>query len=324
MMAATRKAFPGLTVRLSDWNEAFNKFLVECSGPGEPDGWWLVDLTTGKADPIGLAYTIAAKDVGPMRMLRYKAGDGLDMAGVLTLPPDRPARNLPLVMLPHGGPHSHDYPVFDWWAQAYASRGYVVFQPNFRGSTGSGSDFERAGWGEWGRKMQTDISDGLAELVKQGIADPKRVCIVGASYGGYAALVGVTIQQGLYRCAVSVAGIGDIPKMLRDDIRESGGNDTLRRALKRNVGNGSDMQQVSPVTFANRADAPILLIHGKDDIVVPFSQSTDMLNALKRAGKPAELVTLAGEDHWLSRSETRLAMLKAAVAFVEQHNPADK
>jgi dipeptidyl aminopeptidase/acylaminoacyl peptidase len=112
--------------------------------------------------------------------------------------------------------------------------------------------------------------------------------------------------------------------MLRDDIRESGGNDTLRRALKQDVGNGSDMQQVSPVTFADRADAPILLIHGKDDIVVPFSQSTDMLNALKRAGKPAELVTLAGEDHWLSKSATRLTMLKAAVAFVEQHNPADK
>jgi dienelactone hydrolase len=323
MMAATRKAFPGLTVTLADWNESFDKFLVECSGPGEPDGWWLVDKKTGKAEPIGLGYAVAASDVGPMRMVPYKAADGLDMAGVLTLPPNRPAKNLPLVMLPHGGPHTRDYPVFDWWAQAFAVRGYAVFQPNFRGSTGLGHEFRSAGQGQWGRKMQTDISDGLAELAKQGIIDPKRACIVGASYGGYAALAGVTVQQGLYRCAVSVAGIGDIPKMLRDDIRESGGNDTLRRALKQDVGNGSDMQQVSPVTFADRADAPILLIHGKDDIVVPFSQSTDMLNALKRAGKPAELVTLAGEDHWLSKSATRLTMLKASVAFAEKHNPPD-
>ena len=323
MLAATRKAFPGLTVRLSDWNEAFNKFLVECSGPGEPDGWWLVDLTTGKAAPIGLAYAIASMDVGPMRMFRYKAADGLDMAGVLTLPPDRPAKNLPLVMLPHGGPHARDYPVFDWWAQAFASRGYAVFQPNFRGSTGSGADFERAGWGEWGGKMQTDISDGLAELARQGVVDPKRACIVGASYGGYAALAGVTVQQSLYRCAVSVAGIGDIPKLVRDNIHESGSNGTMIRSLKQTVNTGRDMKLVSPVSFAGRADAPILLIHGKDDIVVPFSQSTDMASALRKAGKPVEFVILEGEDHWLSKSETRLMMLKATVGFVEMHNPPD-
>lgn len=323
IMAATRKAFPGLTVWLSDWNDSFDKLLVATSGVGEADGWWLVDIKTGKADNLGNAYSVHPADVGPMRMLTYKAADGLEIAGVLTLPPGRPAKNLPVIMLPHGGPHARDYPTFNYWAQAFASRGYAVFQPNFRGSTGSGARFLRAGWGEWGRKMQTDISDGLSELSRQGIVDPKRACIVGLSYGGYAALAGVTVQQGLYRCAISIAGIGDISKMLRDDVRESGHDATMIRSLKQTVGIGRDMKPVSPITFASRADAPVLLIHGVDDTVVPFSQSSDMLGALKRAGKAVELIKLAGEDHWLSKSETRLTTLKAAVAFAEKHNPPD-
>jgi dipeptidyl aminopeptidase/acylaminoacyl peptidase len=133
--------------------------------------------------------------------------------------------------MPHGGPEARDYPVFDWWAQAFASRGYVVLQPNFRGSTGYGAAFLRAGYGEWGRKMQSDISDGLAFLVDAGIADPGRACIVGASYGGYAALAGVTLQKGLYRCAVSVAGISDLQKMVATDVYESGGDATMARVV---------------------------------------------------------------------------------------------
>ena len=322
-MMAARRAFPGVSVRLADASEKFDRLIVETSGPGDPDSWWLLDGTTGGKERLGQGYAIDPADVGPMRMLRFRAADGLEMAGVLTLPPGASANNLPLVMLPHGGPPARDYPVFDWWAQAFAARGYAVFQPNFRGSTGLGSAFRRAGWGEWGRKMQSDISDGLAELARQGIIDPKRACIVGGSYGGYAALAGVTLQQGLYRCAVSVAGIGDIPRMLRDTVRESGDDLSLDRAMKREVGAGRDMVAVSPASFADRADAPILLIHGEDDTVVPFAQSRAMANALKRAGKPVELLTLEGEDHWLSKSVTRLKMLEAAVAFVEKHNPAE-
>ncbi len=148
------------------------------------------------------------------RMVDYRASDGLALRGVLTLPPGRRPKALALVVLPHGGPEERDYPRFDWWAQAFASRGYAVFQPNFRGSSGYGVQFRNAGLGEWGRKMQTDISDGVADLAKKGIVDPKRACIVGGSYGGYAALAGVTVQQGLYRCAVSVAGVADLSDML--------------------------------------------------------------------------------------------------------------
>src|SRR6202007_2715282 len=137
----------------------------------------------------------------------------------------REAKGLPLVVMPHGGPEAHDRPGFDWWAQAFASRGYAVFQPNFRGSDGSGDAFRDAGFGQWGRKMQTDISDGVAELARRGIVDPKLVCIVGASYGGYAALAGVTLQHGLYRCAVSYAGVANMDSMQiydTDDGDDSG------------------------------------------------------------------------------------------------------
>ncbi len=250
-----------------------------------------------------------------------KSADGLDLEGILTLPVGKGSKNLPIIMFPHGGPTAHDEPRFDWWAQALASRGYAVFQPNFRGSTNKDAAFIEAGHGEWGRKMQSDISDGLSYLAAQGIVDPKRACIVGASYGGYAALAGVTLQKGLYRCAISVAGVSDLQMMVSTDIRESGSNPVLIRNLRAEIGKGRELRDVSPRRFAAQADAPILLIHGKDDVVVPYRQSTVMADALKDAGKPHELVTLDGEDHWLSKSATRQRMLEAVVTFVEKHNP---
>lgn len=285
--------------------------------------WWLVDIKTGDAKDLGVSYTMRGADVGPMRMITYKATDGLAIQAVLTLPPGRNPKNLPFVVLPHGGPSARDYPGFDWLAQAFASRGYAVLQPNFRGSTGYGAAFENAGDGEWGRKMQTDISDGLAFLAKEGIVDPKRVCIAGASYGGYAALAGVTLQQGLYRCAVSVAGLSDLQTFYDDRMRISASNRTIFRNFQRQIGSGQNLKDISPARFADRADAPILLIHGKDDTIVLYKHSDIMADALKRANKPFELVTLPGGDHWLTTSETRLAMLEAMVAFIEKHNPAD-
>ncbi|HEX7873013.1 MAG TPA: S9 family peptidase [Sphingobium sp.] len=323
VLNATLKAFPGRSVHLQDWNDAFDRLVVMTEGPEDPQNWWTIDMKTGQANNLGISYPMNATAVGPMRMITYKAGDGTEIAAVLTLPPGRTAKALPVVILPHGGPASRDYPGFDWWAQALASRGYAVLQPNFRGSTGYSVGFQRAGHGEWGRKMQTDLSDGLAWLAREGIVDPKRACIMGASYGGYAALAGVTLQKGVYRCAVSVAGVSDVAKMANTDISESGDNQTVKRAVRAEVGAHRDLRAVSPVNFAAQADAPVLLIHGKDDVVVLYDQSSDMASALRRAGKPVEFVTLPGEDHWLSRSKTRLSMLENAVAFVEKHNPPD-
>ncbi|MBW8752592.1 MAG: S9 family peptidase, partial [Sphingomonadales bacterium] len=219
------RAFPKLNLRIVEFTPDFSHFLVHTSGVGDSGSWYVVDVANRRADPVGNDYPlIGAEQVGPISTVTYHATDGMELDGILTLPPGKPARNLPMIMLPHGGPHSHDEASFNWWAQAFASRGYAVFQPNFRGSTNRGDAFRRAGYGQWGRKMQTDISDGLAELARQGIVDPKRACIVGASYGGYAALAGVTLQHGLYRCAAAVAPVSDLSDMYWTDYRESGDN----------------------------------------------------------------------------------------------------
>jgi dipeptidyl aminopeptidase/acylaminoacyl peptidase len=174
--------------------------------------------------------------------------------------------------------------------------------------------------------MQTDLSDGVRYLAKQGTIDPARVCIVGASYGGYAALAGVTLDPGVYRCAVSVAGIADLKKMLTwEKQKEMYGSHVGTRYWNRYMGvTGPDdpvLETISPIKHIDRVNVPVLLIHGKDDTVVDYAQSEVMLKALQKANKPVELVTLQKEDHWLSRSETRLQMLKASVAFLEANNP---
>ncbi|RKF19421.1 S9 family peptidase [Altericroceibacterium spongiae] len=307
------------------WSNDVKKVIVRRSGSGISGSWYMVDLASNKLVPLGSERpAIKADQIGEIRKIDYIARDGLEMSGILTLPPQRETKNLPLVVFPHGGPHSHDEPVFDWWAQAFASRGYAVFQPNFRGSTDQDMSFRRAGYGEWGRKMQTDITDGVAELAKQGLIDPARACIMGASYGGYAALTGVTIQQDQYRCAISYSGVSDLQLMYRTGyIEESGRSKLTQQRLLEELGPRDNLVEYSPDKQADRANAPILLIHGMDDTVVPFAHSKRMADALKDAGKPYKLVELEGEDHWLSRSSTRNRMLKEALSFVQKYNPAD-
>lgn len=322
---AARKAFPNERTRLVDFDTGFNRMVVLTDGPKDSGAYWLVDIARKSAIPIGYVRPeVKSADVGPMKMVSYKAADGLAMEGVLTLPRGREAKNLPLVVLPHGGPLvPGDKVGFDWWAQAFASRGYAVFQPNYRGTEGYGETFRRAAYGQFGRKMQTDISDGVAALTAQGVVDPGRACIVGASYGGYAALAGVTLQKGLYRCAASVAGPTDMRRFIIW-VRGRSGQDQRGVRFWRSLSGaaeGQDLDAISPSRLAANADAPILLIHGKDDTVVPFEQSQIMEKALRQAGKPVELVAMEGEDHWLSGESTRQLMLARTVAFVEQHNP---
>ncbi len=203
-----------MKVRGLDW--AGDEIIVLTRGNGESGTYYTIDMAKLRADAIGYERpSIHLDQIGPISTVEYKADDGLELDGILTLPPGREPKNLPVVMLPHGGLSAHDIETFDWWAQAFASRGYAVFQPNFRGSTNHDLTFRAAGDGQWGRKMQTDISDGLAELVKRGIADPNRACIMGGSYGGFVALAGVTLQKGLYRCAAAVAPVSDLEDMYR-------------------------------------------------------------------------------------------------------------
>ncbi len=321
------KAFPGERVTLASWSKNRRRVVVRVDSPIEGPAFAFVDLDTKQAAWLGDIYKdVSSKTISPVRSIKYKAADGLEISGYLTLPKGRDPKNLPLVVLPHGGPEGRDEPGFDWWSQALASRGYAVLQPNFRGSEGFGWDFVKAGFGEWGRKMQTDLSDGVRDLAKQGIIDPKRVCVVGASYGGYAALAGATLDKGVYRCAVSVAGVADLKKFLLTNIRNNNGEaGASQRYWLRFMGadgaKDPDLNAISPAQQAAKVDIPILLIHGKDDTVVRYDQSQAMADALKKAGKPFQFITLDGEDHWLSRGATRQKMLNETVAFVEKNNP---
>ena len=322
------KAFPGKYAELLAYDPSFDEMIVETQGAGDAGSYWFVDIPKHSAVPLGDARPdLPSEAVGPSRMFAYKAADGLALEGVLTLPAGREAKGLPLVVMPHGGPIGvRDDARFDWWAQAYASRGYAVFQPNYRGSSGYGLDFERKGYGEWGRKMLSDMTDGVAALAAERLIDPKRVCIVGASYGGYAALAGVTLQHGAYRCAVAVAGVSDLwaLKTYDQDRTSAGDNDVARSwkvAIHGVARDEPSLDAISPARHAAAADAPVLLIHGKDDTVVPIDQSRKMLGALRGAGKPVDLVELPGQDHWLTDEATRVQMLKASVAFVLKNNP---
>jgi dipeptidyl aminopeptidase/acylaminoacyl peptidase len=321
---AVRRAFKNDRVQLESWSQDRKKIVVLADSATEGPAYAMVDLTTHQASWIGPRYQkLGPTDFARVQPLSFKAQDGVALSGYLTLPRDREPKGLPLIVFPHGGPAARDEPSFDWWAQAMASRGYAVLQVNFRGSDGYGWSFLKAGFGEWGRKMQTDLSDGVRVLAAQGTIDPTRVCIVGASYGGYAALAGPTLDPGVYRCAAAYAGVSDLRRFLPWARTQNGV--AAQRYWINFMGAESardpSLAKVSPAAHVDQVSVPILLIHGRDDTVVPIEQSRIMADALKGAGKPVEFVTLDGTDHWLTRGETRQAMLKAVVEFVEKNNP---
>ena len=325
---SVQAAFRGKQVTLNSWSHDMRQIVAFTQGAGDAGTYQLVDLDRGTAEIVGESYPdITGARVGEVRPISYEAADGMRIPGYLTLPPGvTDPKGLPLVVFPHGGPASRDYLGFDWWAQAMASRGYAVLQPNFRGSDGLGAAHLEAGYGEWGRKMQTDLSDGVRWLASEGMIDPARVCIVGASYGGYAAMAGPTLDPGVYRCAVAVSGVSDLRMMVRWEADQGGRRDSpVVRYWNRFMGadrlGDRDLLPISPAHMAERADAPILMLHGRDDTVVPFEQSRVFAEALQRAGKPYELIELPSEDHWLSRASTRQWMLTETVRFLELHNP---
>ena len=261
--------------------------------------------------------TFQMKRLHPVRTIRYKARDGLEIAAVLTLP-KRGGANFPLILLPHGGPFARDTEEWDWWTQFLADRGYAVVQPNYRGSSGYGTPFTQRGEGQWGLAMQDDLNDAVRALADQGIVDPKRVCIVGASYGGYAAERAAERDSGMFRCAVSYAGVSDLKAMLRYDSRflyAGARGDWMRKQAP-------DLAGVSPINAVARFSTPLLLVHGAKDRVVPVAQSRNLAQKLKAAGKAVTYIEQPKGDHHFTRMEDRLTFLQALEAFLKEHNPA--
>ena len=320
-----KAALPGMQLALSSYSDDLSRIVLQVEGSGQAGAFYLYDAKAQQVSLVGRAYpAIGGEHIAEVRVVSYKAEDGLDLMGYLTLPPGREPRDLPLVMMPHGGPASRDHAGFDWWAQAMASRGYAVFQPQFRGSNGFGVDFLEAGYGEWGRKMQSDVSDAIDFLSTNGVVDPDRVCVVGASYGGYVALAGMTLEEDVYRCAVSVAGVSDLREMLLEEQRQGARGDAnpavryWARFMGASGPGDTSIDAYSPARRVTEKTGPILLIHGRNDTVVPLEQSTLMHQALQARGR---LVVLEGEDHYLSLSATRRQMLDATIDFLEEHNP---
>lgn len=330
VMAGIRRFFgEGWSVSVVSQARDGSRWLVLASSPRNPGDYYIFDVAGRRMDFVGSLHPrLPESQLGEMRRIDYAGRDGQALFGYLTRPPGAAAdASPPLVVMPHGGPEARDYMTYDWLAQFLASRGYQVFQPNFRGSAGLGRAFAEAGYRQWGGLMQDDVTAGVEHLVAEGLADAGQVCIVGASYGGYAALQGGAAQGDLYRCVVSISGVSDLVSIMRWERSESGADSDRYDYWVKSIGDPRTdrerMEAASPVGRAADWRPPVLLIHGEDDDVVPVSQSRDMERALRRAGKDVRLVVVENEGHsdWSTRNDALL--LTEIEAFLGRHLPLE-
>ena len=310
----------GADARIVAFNRNRTRMLVKLVSSRNPGLYYIYDAPYQQLSKLAAVNeAIGNKTLAKPKYVTYKARDGLEIEGVLTLPQGREAKNLPLVMMPHGGPWSYSSLGYNYWAQFLANRGYAVMQPNFRGSTGYGREFMTKGFGQMGLAMQDDVTDGMNYLAEQGIIDPKRVCIIGASYGGYSAMWGVVKDPDLYRCSISIAGVSNV----RRDVNAFGGTVLSRTFSAQWKKMSSDFKSISPVNFVDQITVPMLLIHGKRDDSVDYKQSTRMEKKMRDAGKDVEMLILPEADHYFLRQDDRIALLTAMEGFLKKHNPPD-
>jgi dipeptidyl aminopeptidase/acylaminoacyl peptidase len=320
LQEAVDRSIGNRRARIVSWDRERTRFLVEIGSPAQAGALYYWDARGSRLQRIAWNNAVLqSRNLSPVSTIRYPARDGTSIEAVLTMPRHRAdQKNLPLIVLPHGGPSARDSEDWDWWTQYLAELGYVVIQPNYRGSSGYGTAFAKKGAGEWGLKMQDDLNDAVTYLAKQGIADPKRVCMAGASYGGYAAMRAAQRDGALYRCAISYAGVSDLAALRRYDSQFLNGRtvgDWLREQAP-------DFQSVSPRFHAADFGMPILLMHGKADKRVPVAQSRNLASELKKAGKSYRYIEQPLGDHFFSRTEDRLQFLKEMTAFLKEHNPS--
>jgi dipeptidyl aminopeptidase/acylaminoacyl peptidase len=283
-----------------------------------PPQYFLYDVAKKTASYFGSAHPALDEAVlHPMNEVSYRARDGLEIPAYLTLPAsatnkDKP--RLPLVVYPHGGPWARDYWGFDNYVQMFANEGYAVLQPQFRGSTGFGYEHEVAGYQQWGLGIQNDITDGVHWLIEQGIADPSRICIVGASFGGYAAAMGLVQTPELYKCGIAINGVMDMK------MHYNGLGYYLFSGLNRQLLNPKrDIKDVSPYHQRAKIAAPLLLIASEKDTVVDPKHSRNLYKKLKKQGASVEYVELPKGEHWRTIESNEIIAVKAMQVFLRQH-----
>lgn len=314
-MRGVRKFFRDTAnIHVTDTSADDKTIVFFVSGPSEPPSYYYYRVDQARIEALGLRReALGGRPLPTASVVKWKARDGLELSGYLTRPPGaEKAVKMPLVVLVHGGPEARDQLDFDEWTQFMAAQGYAIFQPNFRGSEGFGEAFKVLGQGEWGGRMQDDITEGLDALIADGSVDPTRVCIVGASYGGYAALMGVTKTPDKYRCAISISGISDLEALVR--WRRGGWSDDSEgyRYILKMIGDpdkdADRLAATSPARLASAVKVPVLLIHGEEDGITPISQSERMKKALDKAGRKAEFIRLPeiGHRNWPRKTERRV------------------
>jgi dipeptidyl aminopeptidase/acylaminoacyl peptidase len=301
---ALNKTFHGGKVRTVSHSQDFSRVVVEFASSTAAPTLYLVDFASGKAEIVGEPYPELAKAPLPRtEQVSYSAEDGKTLLADLTLPTSGEARNLPAIVLSHDGPEDQDYDQFDWLVRFLVSRGYAVLQPQFSGSTNS--------------TTRHDIADAARFLVSRGIADQRRVCVIGTGYGAHAALAGATLGPvGMFSCAVGINGIYGLSNYLSYLDKHLGERSLRLQYWRDRIGNPADAQvSDSALTRAARlTPIPVLLIHADEDTVTPLAQSEQLSRSM--AGRPVRLLALANDDHYLSNASTRLALLNELGTFL--------
>lgn len=301
--------------RIVSSSETNDRHILIAERSDRPRHYYIYDETTKTLTELGSAYPeLAAHALAQRRELAYPARDGTLIPAYLTMPlaGDPP---FPAVVLVHGGPQSRVNAAFRYWPAFLASRGYLVLEPNFRGSSGYGEAWEAAGRGEWGALMQEDVADGANWLLEEELARAGGLCIMGGSYGGYAALMGAAETPELFACAVAVNAVSDLERMVRDDRRMWPGA-PWTRYIGDDAAGANRLAAASPVTRAGRIDAPVLLVHAEDDLRVPVDHSETMAGAIQSAGGRVELISLEAGGHPLVEEAARRKLLAALQTFL--------
>ena len=312
------QALPGAFNQVTSLNRTHRLAIVLSASDTHPPAYYLLQRAgkSAHAELLLSAYPgLSHAQLAPMRAVTYRARDGLEISAYLTIPVGLPSHHLPLIVVPHGGPMIRDCRQFDPEVQFLANRGFAVLQMNFRGSGGYGEPFRLSGFHRWGMAMQDDITDGVYWVMRQGIADPDRIGIYGASYGGYAALMALEKTPELYRAGASYAGVTSLPMFVAENRKRFRGYD-------RHLGNWADPKQLqtcSPLEHVGRIRVPVLLAHGRDDKRVPIKHSQLMAEALGKLGKPVDYIEFPDERHGFVNSRDQGIFFKRLGAFFEKN-----